>query len=197
MITHPQTERHAGRFYGKFSGEVVSVDDPDRRGWLTVKVPAVFGSDLEVRARPCFPYGHHFVPPVGAHVWVEFEAGDPRYPLWLGVWYPPDAMPEAVVDPPTNRVIETESGHRIELDDTEDALRLAITHAGGHSIELDDSDDAQRLTIAHASGTTIEIDGDGNLTVTVENNVTVDASGDVEITAQGAVTVSGSEINLN
>ncbi|MEZ4769135.1 MAG: phage baseplate assembly protein V [Caldilineales bacterium] len=24
------------------------------------------------------------VPPVGANVWIEFEAGDPDYPIWAG-----------------------------------------------------------------------------------------------------------------
>ncbi len=30
------------------------------------------------------PMGVYMVPPIGAGVWVEFEHGDPNYPLWVG-----------------------------------------------------------------------------------------------------------------
>ena len=38
-------------------------------------------------AMPCAPYagqqvGFFAVPPIGANVWVEFEGGDPDYPIW-------------------------------------------------------------------------------------------------------------------
>lgn len=187
MITHPHIERHAGHFYGKYSAVVMSVEDPDKQGHLVVTVPTVFGEDLEVKARPCLPYAHYFVPPVGAHVWIEFEAGDPQFPLWTGCWYLADDAPEAVLDPPTNRVIATVSGHTIELDDTEDAERIAITHQGGTKIEIDPDG---ILTLEDQSGNMVVLDASSNaLTITVQ--------GDVTISADGAVTISGSEINLN
>src|SRR5438093_1586430 len=108
-------KRHAGKFYGKYSGEVTDNHDDDFFGRIKVKVPSVFGADVEVRARPCFPYGHFFVPPVGAKVWVEFEAGNTSYPLWVGTWYPQGKTPQpAAMAPPDNRVIQTASGHTIE-----------------------------------------------------------------------------------
>ena len=30
------------------------------------------------------PMGVYMVPPIGAGVWVEFEQGDPDYPIWVG-----------------------------------------------------------------------------------------------------------------
>ncbi len=30
------------------------------------------------------PMGVFMVPPIGAGVWVEFETGDPNYPVWVG-----------------------------------------------------------------------------------------------------------------
>ena len=38
---------------------------------------------------PCLPAagiqnGLYTVPPIGAGVWVEFEGGDPDYPVWVG-----------------------------------------------------------------------------------------------------------------
>ena len=41
---------------------------------------------------PCFPVagaqmGAISIPPIGAGVWVEFEQGNPDYPIWTGCWY--------------------------------------------------------------------------------------------------------------
>jgi hypothetical protein len=38
---------------------------------------------------PCFPYIDNVqnggvTPPVGAHVWIQFEKGDPGNPVWMG-----------------------------------------------------------------------------------------------------------------
>jgi hypothetical protein len=40
-------------------------------------------------ALPCSPYagpgvGFWAIPPIGANVWIEFEGGDPTYPIWSG-----------------------------------------------------------------------------------------------------------------
>ena len=40
-------------------------------------------------AEPCFPggglqFGMIAIPIIGSGVWVEFEQGDPDYPLWTG-----------------------------------------------------------------------------------------------------------------
>ena len=109
-------QRHAGKFYGKYSGEVIDNADADFFGRIKVKVPAVFGAEVEVRARPCFAAAHFFVPPIGEKVWVEFEAGDIRYPLWVGIWYPQGKSPaEAQVSPPDNRVIQTPPAALIQI----------------------------------------------------------------------------------
>lgn len=31
--------------------------------------------------------GEYMIPQIGAGVWVEFEQGDPDYPIWSGCWY--------------------------------------------------------------------------------------------------------------
>src|SRR5690349_16118403 len=120
MSAHPDLQRHVGKFYGKYSGIVTDNEDPDNLGRIKVKVPSVL-EDVEVLARPCLPFGHFYVPAVGAKIWLEFEAGDPRFPLWVGAWYPTGTTPpEAAIQPPDNRVIQTPSGHTIELMDKKD-----------------------------------------------------------------------------
>ena len=33
------------------------------------------------------------IPPVGANVWVEFEGGDPDYPIWSGCFWGTGEVP--------------------------------------------------------------------------------------------------------
>ena len=121
--------RHAGKFYGKYSGVVIDNADPLQRGSVRVQVPTIFGTGEAVWARPCLPYGHFFVPDVDTPVWVEFEAGDPRFPIWVGVWWADGAVPpEAQVSPPTHRVIQTPAGHTIELSDEAGKEKVVIRH---------------------------------------------------------------------
>lgn len=77
-----------GRFYGKYRGMVVNNIDPMNQGRIQAMVPAV--SDiLSNWALPCVPIagrqqGVFVVPQPGANVWIEYEAGDPQYPIWSG-----------------------------------------------------------------------------------------------------------------
>lgn len=85
------------RFYGKYRGEVAGNIDPLRRARLSVRVPGVLG-DVPGWALPCVPFagpgvGFLALPPVGARVWVEFEAGDPDQPIWSGCFWGPDEVP--------------------------------------------------------------------------------------------------------
>ena len=49
-------------------------------------------------ALPALPYagdgeGAWTIPPVGAGVWIEFEAGDVSRPIWTGCWWGSDQRP--------------------------------------------------------------------------------------------------------
>src|SRR6478735_6616877 len=79
------------RHFGKYRGLVTDNDDTTKRGRVKVKVPAVL-HDLEVWAVPCLPYtgknvGSYLIPEPNAGVWVEFEGGDPSYPIWTGGYW--------------------------------------------------------------------------------------------------------------
>jgi len=81
-----------GKFWGKYRGTVVNNIDPEQRGRLLVTVPDVLALVPSTWAEPCTPLagptgppmGVYLVPPIGAGVWVEFEQGDPDYPIWVG-----------------------------------------------------------------------------------------------------------------
>ncbi|MFF3450535.1 phage baseplate assembly protein V [Streptomyces sp. NPDC002667] len=151
--------RHTGHYYGKYRGIVRDTTDDDHRGRLQVIVPDIFGPDALVTAEPCFPHGHFFVPPQGANVWVEFAAGDTRAPIWVGVWYPADAVPpEARVTPPEHQVIRTAAGHTVDLTDTGGEERILIRHSAGASLSIE-SDGSVRVQAGHIvlDGSSVEV----------------------------------------
>jgi hypothetical protein len=61
-------------------------------GRLQAMVPGVAGFLPSSWAMPCLPLagintGFFTVPAVGAGVWIEFERGDPDYPIWVGCYW--------------------------------------------------------------------------------------------------------------
>lgn len=80
------------RFYGKHRGVVLNNLDPLNQGRLQVQVPDVDGLIPTSWAMPCVPIagiqnGMVALPIVGSGVWVEFEQGDPDYPIWVGCFW--------------------------------------------------------------------------------------------------------------
>lgn len=79
----------SGKFYGKYRGLVVNNIDPMQIGRIMVIVPDVLNIVPGTWAMPCVPVagiqmGFVAVPPPGSGVWVEFEQGDPDFPIWVG-----------------------------------------------------------------------------------------------------------------
>jgi uncharacterized protein involved in type VI secretion and phage assembly len=80
------------QYLGKYRATVANNVDPMRKGRIQVQVPDVHGLTPSTWAMPCVPVaglqtGFYSVPPIGAGVWVEFEQGDPDYPIWVGGYW--------------------------------------------------------------------------------------------------------------
>jgi uncharacterized protein involved in type VI secretion and phage assembly len=78
--------------YGKYRGTVVNNIDPLQIGRIQAMVADVAGVVPGTWAMPCVPAagintGFFTVPMVGAGVWIEFERGDPDYPIWVGGYW--------------------------------------------------------------------------------------------------------------
>ncbi|MET8944452.1 phage baseplate assembly protein V [Streptomyces sp. NPDC004542] len=170
----------SNRYLGKFRGRVVSNDDPLCIGRITVEVPDVLGDEPSTWALPCLPFtgpqsGQFVVPPPGAGVWVEFEQGDPSFPVWTGCWYgaaeelPPDAQRELKAGSPDKPVVvQTRREHKIVLNDTPGAEQGILLQAqGGAYIRVT----KEAVVIATGAGAEIVLRGDqvtvnqGQLTV--------------------------------
>jgi uncharacterized protein involved in type VI secretion and phage assembly len=119
-------------YFGKNRGLVTDNADPTNRGRLKVKVPAVLG-DLELWAMPCVPYGgdgvgSYNLPETETGVWIEFEAGDPSYPIWTGCFWGDEQLPEdekgTAASPPL-KIIRTKSGMLLAFDDDNQTISLS------------------------------------------------------------------------
>ena len=80
------------RYYGKYRGMVLNNVDPMQQGRLQVQVPDVAGLVPASWAMPCVPIaglqnGMFAMPVIGSGVWVEFEQGNPEFPIWVGCFW--------------------------------------------------------------------------------------------------------------
>jgi uncharacterized protein involved in type VI secretion and phage assembly len=80
------------KFYGKYRGSVLNNVDALQLGRLQVQVLDVAGLLPTTWAMPCVPVagiqnGMMALPIIGSGVWVEFEQGDPDYPIWTGCFW--------------------------------------------------------------------------------------------------------------
>ncbi len=80
------------KYFGKYRGTVINNIDPLQMGRIQAMVPDVSNLIPTTWAMPCLPVagiqmGVYSVPPIGSGVWVEFEQGDPDFPIWVGCFY--------------------------------------------------------------------------------------------------------------
>ena len=118
-------------YYGKYRGKVEANVDPQQQGRVQVSCPAVLGDGRSSWAMPSAPYGgagvgFFAIPPVGANVWVEFEGGDPDYPIYSGCFW---GLGEAPANPALAEIkVWKTDGITLTLDDT--------PGAGGFKLEV-------------------------------------------------------------
>jgi Uma2 family endonuclease len=115
--------------WGKYRAKVLDNFDLLQLGRLLVEVPSIPGEVLDW-ALPNSPYagpqvGFFALPPIGANVWVEFEGGNPNFPIWTGCFWEEGQMP-VVPATPDKKVWRTEF-ITIELDDTPGEGGLSVT----------------------------------------------------------------------
>jgi hypothetical protein len=128
------------KYYGKYRATVLVNADPLRIGRLQVICPDVDGIMPGTWAMPCVPLGGvqagmFVVPPPGAKVWVEFEQGDPNYPVWVGYfWGTPAEVPvPAVTTPPGAPVVflQTPTQTGLAISDVSQVGTIPPMPAGG------------------------------------------------------------------
>jgi len=166
-------------FLGKFRATVLNNVDPETRGRLMLTIPDVLGVVPSTWAEPCTPLagptgppmGVYMVPPIGAGVWVEFEQGDPNYPIWVGCRWggPSDIPPLAHAGLPVspNIVMQTAGQNSFVISDLPGPTGgLMLKSATGASIIVNDTG----IYIQNGKGASLIMTGP---TVTINNGALV------------------------
>lgn len=122
------------KFFGKYRGVVVNTQDPLNMARIRASVPSVLGNAVSDWAAPASPYagqgiGFFALPRVGDVAWIEFEAGDPSLPIWVGGWWGPFqvplAGPEGAAATPSVKVLRTEAGLVLAFDDEAQTITIS------------------------------------------------------------------------
>ena len=115
-------------YYGKYRATVINNIDPLQIGRIQVIVPDVSNVVPTSWAMPCVPIagkqsGVFVIPQLGAGVWVEFEQGDPDYPVWVGGFWgiaaevPALALAPPPIPPGQNIVLQTTLQNTLMVSD--------------------------------------------------------------------------------
>lgn len=144
------------QFFGKYRGIVKNNIDPLQMGRIEVSVPSVFGDGPKVFAMPCVPYagkgvGFFAIPPEQTDVWVEFEGGDPSYPVWSGCFWKKGEVP-AITE--KIKILKTGTG-TITLNDTPGSGGIIIETTNGMKIVVNSSG----IEINNGQGSSIKLNG--------------------------------------
>ncbi|NER93778.1 MAG: phage tail protein [Symploca sp. SIO1B1] len=201
ILLPPETNN---RFYGVTVGVITNNKDPEGLGRVKVKFPWLSDKDESHWARIATlmaggKRGVYFLPEVDDEVLVAFEHGDIAFPYVLGaLWNGKDQPPETNQDGKNNRrLIQSRSGHKIILDDTQGKEKIIIEdQTGKNKITIDSQNKAiaieaeQDLTIT-AKGkiniTSFDKDIDincKNLSITTQENLQIDAGKNCNIKAK-------------
>jgi uncharacterized protein involved in type VI secretion and phage assembly len=116
-------------------------------------------------AMPCMPLagmenGFYTVPQVGSGVWIEFEQGDPDWPIWVGCYWGSLAeLPKPVLlTPPTMQqvVLQTVGQNALAISDMPGPTGgILLKSASGAMISINETG----ITISNGQGAVITLTG--------------------------------------
>lgn len=93
---------------------------------------------------------------------------------------------------PYNKVLRTERGHVIEIDDTPNAERIHLYHRSGTYVEI--NQDGRMVTKVADDDYEIVVK---NKEVYIKGNVNMQVEGSYTLNATGPVAINGSTVNIN
>ena len=129
-----------GRYYSRYRGFVYDRNDPEHRGRLRLVIPTTTRKEPMEYWAPGIHYagkgyGSQVIPKTGDVVWVTFEHGDPRFPIWEHGYFGKGEDDDRLHGY-DNHWFKTPAGHIVELDDTLGEEAIRITHKTGHIINM-------------------------------------------------------------
>ena len=120
-----------GRYYSSYRGYVVDNEDTEELGRIQVKIPSV--THNKVHPTWAYPknqwggkgYGMQLLPLLGELVWVEFEHGDTRFPIWN---FGHRTEGDKPIEFATSEIygFKTPKGQLVLIDDRDDQEKIVI-----------------------------------------------------------------------
>lgn len=161
-----------GKFYGVYKGKIVDVQDPKKMKRATVRVPAISSGNMEW-ALPSQSQQEFVMPNVGDAVWIMFQGGDIKLPVWFPGWNYEGQIDEFVqLNYPTNNP-EQPTGARI------------IKH-GKHLIFIGNNKGVEFVQIGDENlRNSVKVVGseeDPKIIIETKGNISIDAEGAIEQT---------------
>jgi hypothetical protein len=202
--------RNEGRYFGKYRGLVNDNKDPLKLGRVQATVPSIPGMKVNW-ALPCAPYagdqvGFYTIPPIGALVWIEFEGGDPTYPIWSGCFWNTGQVPTEVAtnsdDPSQVKVFKTRVVS-LWVDDTDQKGQVqmiykdpklsdpvtvtVIMDATGLAVSVQGSKGTSKFNMTpediNTDSATLETTTSKDTTITAKGKLTATITGDIAATS--------------
>lgn len=192
--------RKAPQIFGKYRAVCRDNNDPELMGRIRVECPPIYGEHWSDWAWPQFPPNMFFVPREDDLVWIEFEMGDTRFPIWTGMWYRKGDVPFQQLHAPLNNkgpIVDFDlSEHAPDpIDKVEHTLQPGHSHPPyydphkfgirsrtGHVIIVDDDpDDKGGIKLIDRAGNTIRTLDKNSESILIEdmnaNKVKLSSSG--------------------
>jgi len=177
--------RHRVEVSGVVPAIVTSIQDPDQRGRVKIKLPWLADAYESWWARTMQAgagkdRGAAVLPEVGDEVLVAFEQGDLGHPYVLGGLYNGKDQPHggwaANIDSGSGQVVRrglvSRTGMKVDF----------LEAAGNEAIEISSNDGAQKIVLTQTATKGIEILSEGPLTVKAKQAVEVTTdTGDVKV----------------
>lgn len=165
-------ENWAKRYYGIYPGLVIDNKDPDDLCRVRAIIPAIgtsrpedvpfsqwilpslpgLGTNLDRISEETDTAGQmsgtYFPPDVGTNIWVCFQWGDVRYPVYMGGFLT-EKNASTTFTGPLQKGIRTRSGHFLRFDDDPDNLSIMIAKGDGKGeptpcfVSIDKDDNVQ------------------------------------------------------
>lgn len=174
------------RVSGAMIGIVKSLQDDDGQGRIRLEFPHLPGGPKSAMAPVAAPLagknrGAFFMPEVNDEVLVCFEQGNINHPyivgfLWNGVDTPPETDPK-------NRIFLSPGGNTLRFEDADDAKKVILQSNSGHKVVLDDSASTNSITIETKGKLSVTLDD-------VKKSITLSGGGRTLTMSNGTVQIS-------
>lgn len=148
MLARWGLEWFAKRFYGVYPGIVIDNKDPEGRGRIRPLIPALgmktenhvgknYWADASMTGLGTDPKtkqmtGQFHPPDIGTNVWVLFQFGDTKFPVYIGGFITLDNASDTFSsEDALKKGIRTRTGHFLRMNDDPEDLNLMIGKGDG------------------------------------------------------------------